>query len=102
MSDLVAFEDLIDLDSADLRAVFKQVTEQQALAALAATTPGIRQRLLSKLGAAIGSHLESGLATLEPVTVETAQRSQRALIDALRHLSRGGLIAFDDPDDMVA
>jgi flagellar motor switch protein FliG len=102
LSDLVEFEDLSLLDGADLRSVLGQVTAEQVLEALAGTSPSLRQRLLAKLPAAVAARIEADVAAHGPVAFEAVQSAQRALVDALCRLSRGGHIAFDDPEDMVA
>jgi flagellar motor switch protein FliG len=102
LSSLVDFEDLGELDGADLRAVLDQVTETQALEALAGTSLGFRQRLLTKLPGRTADLLAARLDAFGPVPYEAARSAQRAVVDALCRLSRGGQVAFDDPADMVA
>ena len=102
MSDLVAFEDLGDLDGHDLRAVLDQVTREQLLEALAGTPPGLRRLLLTKLSPASATQLEAQINAYGTVPSECSQTAQRAVVDALCRLSRAGQVAFDDPEDMVA
>jgi flagellar motor switch protein FliG len=101
LSDLVDFEDLGLLDGGDLKAVFGQVPVDQVLAALIGTPIGFRQRLLTKLPSASANRLEAQINAQGAVTTETAYSAQRAVVDALCRLSRGGQIAFDDPADMM-
>lgn len=102
MSDLVAFDDLGDLDGADLRAVLDQVTAEQLLEALAGTPPGLRSLLLTKLSSASALQLEAQVNAHGTVSFEAAQAAQRAVVEALCRLSRAGQVAFNDPEDMVA
>ncbi len=102
MSDLVDFEDLGQLDGADLRAVFGQVRLDQVLAALVGTTVSFRQQLLTKLPVASACRLEDQVNTLGPVSFGEVQSAQREMVEVLCRLSRGGQVAFDDPADMVA
>lgn len=102
MSSLVEFEDLGLLDGGDLRAVFGQVTHDQVIAALAGAPAGLRQRLLTMLPSASANRLEAQVQAHGPVPFEAVQSAQHTVVEALRRLSRGGLIAFDDPEDMVA
>ena len=102
MSDLVDFEDLGALDGGDLRAVLDQVTADQLLEALAGTPVGFRHRLLMKLPSTSANRLEAEINAHGPITLEAVQHAQRAVVDALCRLSRGGHVAFDDPADMVA
>jgi flagellar motor switch protein FliG len=102
LSDLVAFDDLGQLDGSDLRAVFTQVERPQLLEALAGSSLGLRQRLLTKLPASASTLLVTELDSLEPVPFEAVQTAQQAVVEALCRLSREGHIAFDDPADMVA
>lgn len=97
-SDLVDFEDLELLDSSDLRAVFGVLTQERMLDALVGTRPGFRQLLLGKLPPRLVERLDSH----GPVSVEAALSAQREVVEALCRLSRGGIIAFDHPADMVA
>ena len=100
MSDMVDFEDLVQLDSHDLRSVFGQVTSGEILDALAGSSPGVRRQLLTKLVPSLASSLEGQLLAHGPVSFETVQTAQRNLVEALCRLSRGGQVAFDDPADM--
>lgn len=102
MSSLVAFEDLNLLDAGDLRAVLSQVADDQVAAALAGLPAGLRARLLSQLPASAAVALQARVDACGPVTVQAALDAQRLVIDALCRLGRYGLIAFDDPEDMVA
>ena len=100
MSDLVDFEDLAQLDAPDLRAVFAQVASGDILDALAGASLGVRRLLLTKLVPANSASLEVQLANHGPVSFEDVHTAQRALVEALCRLSRGGQVAFDDPADM--
>jgi flagellar motor switch protein FliG len=102
LSDLVVFEDLAELDGSDLRAVLGQVSDDQALDALSGVPSALRQRLLAKLPAAVAARFDTKISARGPVSVEAVRASQKAIIDALCRLSRGGQVAFDDPADMVA
>lgn len=102
MSDLVDFEDLGDLDGGDLRAVFDQANEEQLLDALVGTTERLRSRILNKLPSASAHALEAQINTHGPVADASATTAQRAVVEVLCRLSRFGLVAFDDPADMVA
>ena len=102
MSNLVAIEDLGLLDGRDLRAVLGQVPEAQVLDALVGLSAARRQLLLTKLSPASASRLEARVASRGPVASEAVRTAQRTVVDTLCRLSRGGLVAFDDPEDMVA
>jgi hypothetical protein len=102
LSELVDFEDLGQLDGGDLRAVFGQVTDEQVLDALVGIPSALRHRLLMKLPSASASSLEAQVNIHGPVAFEAAHSAQRAVVEALCRLSRGGQVAFDDPADMVA
>ena len=100
--DLVDFEDLGQLDGPDLRAVFDQVPTPQVLDALVGSRPGVREQLLTRLPQSSASRLEAALSGRGPVSIESAREAQRILIETLCRLSRGGIVAFDHPSDMVA
>lgn len=99
--DLVDFEDLEQLDGSDLRAVFEQVPTSQLLDALVGSRPGVRQLLLTKLPAASVVQIQARLDTHGPVTTESARDAQRVCVETLCRLSRGGIVAFDHPADMM-
>jgi flagellar motor switch protein FliG len=102
LSDLVDFEDLGLLDGRDLGAVLNQVPGLQVVEALVGTSPGLRQRLLSKLTPRLAAKLETLIQAHGPVPFEVVQSAQRAVVEVLCQLSRSGQVAFDDPADMVA
>jgi flagellar motor switch protein FliG len=102
LSDLVEFEDLEQLDGADLRAVLEQVPSSQVLDALVGARPGVRQHLLTKLPRALASRLEAEISAHGPVSFESVANAQRVVVETLCRLSRAGQVAFDDPEDMVA
>jgi flagellar motor switch protein FliG len=102
LSNLVEFDDLELLDGGDLRAVFEQVPPDQVLDALVGTRTGFRQLLLTKLSASSATELEARVSAHGPVSFETVKTAQRAVVDTLCRLSRSGVVAFDDPEDMVA
>jgi flagellar motor switch protein FliG len=99
---LVEFEDLDLLDARDLRAVMEQVSDTQVVDAFVGTAAGLRQSLLSKLPIETKTHLETAIAARGSVPFETVRLAQDALVDALRRLGDAGLVAFDNPEDMVA
>jgi flagellar motor switch protein FliG len=102
LSNLVEIDDLVFLDVQDLRAVLNQVSESQRLEALIGSTPSFRKQLLNKLSTAWAVRLEAQIDAHGPVASEDALTAQRAVIEALCRLSRGGQVAFDVPEDMVA
>jgi flagellar motor switch protein FliG len=102
LSDLVDFEDLGLLDGGDLRSVFDQAPDSQVLEALVGSPPALRCYLLAKLSATSASRLEDRIKDCGPVPADSARVAQRAVVEVLCRLSRGGQVAFDDPDDMVA
>jgi flagellar motor switch protein FliG len=102
LSELVEIDDLALLDGHDLRAVFSQVSEPQLIEALSGAAPVLRAQLLRRLSADLATRLEAQITSRGPVPPVAVQRAQRALVDALCRLSRGGQVAFDVPGDMVA
>jgi len=102
LSNLVTIEDLGLLDGRDLRAVLGQVPEPQILDALVGLSAARRQLLLTKLSPASASRLEARVVSHGPVAIEAVRTAQRTIVETLCRLSRGGVIAFDDPADLVA
>ena len=62
----------------------------------------MRQHLLTKLPQSSATKLEAQINTHGPVSFESVRTAQRAVVETLCRLSRGGVVAFDDPEDMVA
>ncbi len=101
MSDLVDFEDLDALDGGDLRAVFGEVSSDQMLEALIGSSTHIRERLLTKLSRPSAQKIAAEIDGHAPIPFESARAAQRAVVEALCRLGRTGVVAFDDPDDMM-
>jgi flagellar motor switch protein FliG len=102
LSDLVEFDDLELLDGGDLRAVLDQVPTPQVLDALVGIRPSMRKHLLMKLPQSSAVRLEAQINAHGPVSFESVRTAQRVVVETLCRLSRGGQVAFDDPEDMVA
>jgi flagellar motor switch protein FliG len=100
LSRLVEFEDLMLLDGGDLRSVLSQVEPVQLVQALAGVGTGLRRGLLGKLPVALAARLEAEVKASPGVSPEVSHLAQRALVDTLCRLGRGGQVAFDDPYDM--
>src|SRR3954470_9957405 len=83
LSDLVDFEDLAQLDGADLRAVFGQVDDIDVLDALAGTGLGVRRMILSKLPPATAARLDAEVDGHGPVAFPAVHAAQRSLVEAL-------------------
>ena len=60
-----------------------------------------RRQFLTKLRPESAAKLEAEIVEHGPVGFLTVQAAQRNLIEALCRLSRGGQVAFDDPDDLM-
>ena len=101
MSDLVDFEELDNLDGGDLRAVFEEVSSDQMLEALIGSPTHVRERLLTKLSRPSAEKLAAEIDGHEPISFEAALAAQRAIVETLCRLGRTGIVAFDDPDDMM-
>ena len=93
----IDLEDLADLASADLRAVFHEVGSERVILALADAPPALRRRLLKRWGPA---GPDARTIPLNP-SDDQVRWARRALLDAVCRLSRVGLIAFDHPDDIL-
>lgn len=102
MSELVDFEDLDALDGGDLKAVFEEVGSDQVLDALIGSSVHIRERLLTKLSRPSAQRISAELDAHAPIPFESAVAAQRVVVEALCRLGRAGVVAFDDPEDMVA
>ncbi len=102
MSSLVDFEDLATLDGRDLRAVLDEVPPSQRAAAFVGLSAGLRGLILGKLARGPAEGLEAQIVALVTVDLDEARRARRAVVEALCRLGRDGIVAFDDPEDMVA
>lgn len=101
LSEYIEFDDLDLLDGGDLRAVFSQVSTDQALEALAGTPSSLRNQLLAKLSETEAIAMEAQVAAHGPVSLDSVRQAQQAVLEALQRLSRTGIVAFDDPADMM-
>jgi flagellar motor switch protein FliG len=102
LSDLVDFEELEELDGGDLRSVLEEVAPDQMLEALIGSPTHLRDRLLLKLSRPSAERIAAEIDGHAPIPIESARAAQRAVVEALCRLGRAGVVAFDDPEDMVA
>jgi flagellar motor switch protein FliG len=101
LSEYIEFDDLDLLDGGDLRAVFSQVSTDQVLEALAGSPASLRHQLLGKLPGASATEIEAQVVAHGPVSLDNVRQAQQAVLEALQRLSRTGIVAFDDPADMM-
>ena len=102
MSESTVFDDLEMLDGGDLKAVFEQVTKEEAVAALWGAQAALRGRLLLKLSKRYATPMQQAIDAAEHFSFEEVRNAQHRLVDAMCQLSRTGQIAFDVPEDMAA
>ncbi len=102
MLGLVEFDELSQIGMSDLRAVFRCVPAEVASRAIRGASPGIRHRILARLGNPLSERILARMDSSESVSVEEVRKAQAAVLEKLRALSRLGAVAFDDPEDMVA
>jgi flagellar motor switch protein FliG len=72
------------------------------LDALIGSSAHIRERLLTKLSRPSAERIAAGLDAHAPIPFESAVAAQRVVVETLCRLGRAGVVAFDDPEDMVA
>jgi flagellar motor switch protein FliG len=101
LSEYVEFDDLDLLDGGDLRAVFSQVSTDQVLEALAGSSASLRHQLLAKLSGPVAVEIEAQVVAHGPVSLDSVRQAQQAVLEALQRLSHTGIVAFDDPADMM-
>jgi flagellar motor switch protein FliG len=102
LSELIDIDDLALLDGSDLRSVLAEVSVSEVLDALAGMPAGLRRQLLGKLPRESAQRLARAFEERGPVASDASRSAQRLLIEALCRLSRGGHVAYDAPEDMVA
>ena len=90
------------LDGNDLRGVFEQMEPAEVVAALWGATPHLRGQLLRKLPRRQSTAIAELVAATAHLTFEQVRTAQRQAISVMCRLSRGGQIAFDVPEDLVA
>jgi flagellar motor switch protein FliG len=98
----VTLEDLRFLSRNDLRAVFQAAGKAAVLPALWAMDGCLREHLLRTVGSPWADELRTWIGQMPPPALDTVRLAQLRLVDALRRLSRSGLIAYDVPEDLVA
>jgi flagellar motor switch protein FliG len=102
MSESMEFDDLELLERGDLDAVLKALEPAEVVAAFWGVSSGMRCRLLGKLPRRSAAKIQQDMSATEHVSFEQVRGAQQKVIAIMCRLSRGGQIAFDVPEDLVA
>lgn len=89
---MFAFEDLVDLSTAGLQALMREVPSDQLLPALKTASPSLVDKLFSVVSSRAAEALREDLELLRPMRLSEVEEAQRAVVEVAMRLAEEGRI----------
>lgn len=97
------FEDLVGLDDRGIRALLKEVSNDELLLALKTASEGMRQKIFGNLSQRASEMLKEDMEVMGPVRVKDVEAAQQNIIKTARRLEEEGKIVLGGKggDDII-
>lgn len=97
------FEDLLSLDDRSVRALLKEISNDELLLALKTASDGLRSKIFSNLSKRAAEMLKEDMEVMGPVKVRDVEVAQQTIIKTARRLEEEGKIVLGGKggDDII-
>ena len=97
------FEDLVTLDDRSIRALLKEISNDELLLALKTASDALKEKIFSNLSQRAAEMLKEDMEVMGPVRVKEVEQAQRSIIKTARRLEEEGKIVLGGRggDDVV-
>ena len=97
------FEDLIHLDDRSIRALLKEISNDELLLALKTASDALKEKIFGNLSKRAAEMLKEDMEVMGPVKVKEVEQAQRSIIKTARRLEEEGKIVLGGKggDDLV-
>jgi len=97
------FEDLVTLDDRSIRALLKEISNDELLLALKTASDTLKEKIFSNLSQRAAEMLKEDMEVMGPVRVKEVEQAQRSIIKTARRLEEEGKIVLGGRggDDVV-
>ena len=91
---MFTFEDLMNLDDRSIRALLKEITNDELLLALKTASEGLREKVFGNLSQRASEMLKEDMEVMGPVRVRDVELAQQNIIKTARRLEEEGKIVM--------
>ena len=97
------FEDLVTLDDRSIRALLKEISNDELILALKTASDTLKEKIFSNLSQRAAEMLKEDMEVMGPVRVKEVEQAQRSIIKTARRLEEEGKIVLGGRggDDVV-
>ncbi len=97
------FEDLVHLDDRSIRALLKEISNDELLLALKTASEDLKEKIFGNLSKRAAEMLKEDMEVMGPVKVKEVEQAQRSIIKTARRLEEEGKIVLGGKggDDLV-
>ena len=88
------FEDLIHLDDRSIRALLKEISNDELLLSLKTASEGLRNKIFGNLSQRAAEMLKEDMEVMGPVKVRDVEMAQQNIIKTARRLEEEGKIVM--------
>lgn len=89
---MFVFEDILQVDDKGVRAVLKEVDNDELALALKTASPELREKIFSNMSERASQLIEEDMQYMGPVRVSDVEASQQRIVDIVRRLEDAGEI----------
>ena len=88
------FEDLVTLDDRSIRALLKEISNDELILALKTASDALKEKIFSNLSQRAAEMLKEDMEVMGPVRVKEVEQAQRSIIKTARRLEEEGKIVL--------
>ena len=100
-SQLLMFEDFLNLSGRDMQQILKQVASEDLVKALKGASDDVREHFLGNMSQRAADILREDIEVMGPIKIAEVEKSQRAILEIARKLDEEGVITLGQQDDLV-
>ena len=100
-SQLLMFEDFLNLSGRDMQQILKQVASEDLVKALKGASDEIREHFLGNMSQRAADILREDIEVMGPIKIADVEKSQRTILEIARTLDEEGVITLGQQDDLV-
>ncbi|MDR0550306.1 MAG: flagellar motor switch protein FliG [Deltaproteobacteria bacterium] len=91
---MFVFEDLINVDDRSIRAILKEVNNDELTLSLKAASPGMQEKIFANLSERAASMIKEDLEAMGPTRMADVEKAQQAILRAAKKLEAEGKIVI--------
>jgi flagellar motor switch protein FliG len=95
---MFVFEDLINVDDRSIRAILKEVNNDELTLSLKAASPGMQEKIFANLSERAASMIREDLEAMGPTRLADVEKAQQAILRAAKKLEAEGKIVIGKGD----